>query len=161
MIFVTIGTHPGQFDRLIKKIDEIAPQIDEEIIIQTGFTNYVPKNVKHFAFTDTLEPYYKKARLVICHSATSLLEFVLTQKKPIITVPRQKKFKEHINDHQVEFAEALQEKTGIKMILDIQEITPKLLQNYNKKPLIKENNLLKLQSFFKKTFKEKANEGKN
>lgn len=43
MIFVTIGTHPGQFDRLIKKIDEIAPQIDEEIIIQTGFTNYVPK----------------------------------------------------------------------------------------------------------------------
>ena len=27
MIFVTIGTHPDQFDRLVRRIDAIAPKI--------------------------------------------------------------------------------------------------------------------------------------
>ncbi|MSS74678.1 beta-1,4-galactosyltransferase [Candidatus Pacearchaeota archaeon] len=158
MIFVTIGTHPGQFDRLIKRIDEIAPHIKEKIIIQTGFTKYVPKNVEHFVFAESLEPYFRDARLVISHSATSLLEFVLSNKKPIITVPRQKKFGEHINDHQVEFAEALHLRTGIKVILNIQDITPQLLKEYKTVPIIKKDNLVKLQSFFKKIFKEIENE---
>ena len=54
MIFVTVGTHPGQFDRLIKRVDEIAPHIKEEIIIQRGFTRYAPKNTKYFDFTDKI-----------------------------------------------------------------------------------------------------------
>ncbi|MBI3333860.1 beta-1,4-galactosyltransferase [Candidatus Pacearchaeota archaeon] len=152
MIFVTIGTHPGQFDRLIRRIDEIAPEIKEKIIVQRGFTKYTPKNIEYFEFADSLDPYFKKARLVITHSATSLLEFVLKYKKPIITVPRQKRFGEHLNDHQVEFAEALQQKTGIKAILDIRELTPALLQTYKQKPRISTKNLHALQSFFTKTF---------
>ena len=40
MIFVTVGTHPDQFDRLIRKIDTIAPKIKEKIVIQRGFTKY-------------------------------------------------------------------------------------------------------------------------
>lgn len=151
MIFVTIGTHPGQFDRLIRKIDELAPQIKEKIIVQTGFTSYKPKNVTHFAFADDLSPYFKQARLVISHSATSLLEFVLTNKKPIITVPRQAQFGEHVNDHQVEFAEALEKKTGIKAIYDITDLTPALLTSYNLIPRISTTNLTKLQSYIKGT----------
>lgn len=150
MIFVTIGTHPGQFDRLIQRIDEIAPFIDEKIIVQRGFTTYKPKNVEYVDFVKDLKPYYKKARLVICHSATSLLEFVLSFKKPIITVPRQAQFGEHINDHQVEFAEALQEKTGILCVLDISQLTPELLMRYSKIAMIRKDNLHKLQGFFKK-----------
>ena len=158
MIFVTIGTHPGQFDRLIRRIDEIAPQIKEKIIVQRGFTKYIPKNVESFTFVPSLEPYYKKARLVISHSATSLLEFVLFNKKPLITVPRQKRFDEHLNDHQVEFALFLQERTGIKAILNINDITPKLLNSYNKVAVIKKDNMHKLQNYFKKTFDDIANE---
>jgi len=158
MIFVTIGTHPGQFDRLIRRIDEIAPQIKEKIIIQRGFTKYIPKNVESFEFADSLEPYFKKARLVISHSATSLLEFVLFNKKPLITVPRQKRFDEHLNDHQVEFALFLQERTGIKAILNINDITPTLLNSYNKVAVIKKDNMHKLQKYFKKTFDDIAHE---
>ena len=98
MIFVTIGTHPDQFDRLIRRIDEIAPKIKEEIIVQRGFTRYVPKNIKYFEFTDEMDKYYKKARIVIAQSATSLIEFILKYGKPVITVPREAKYKEHIND---------------------------------------------------------------
>jgi UDP-N-acetylglucosamine transferase subunit ALG13 len=155
MIFVTIGTHPQGFERLIKRIDEIAPKINEEIIIQRGFTKYIPKNCKSFEFED-LNPYFKKARLVICHSATSLLEFSLEYKKPVITVPRQAKYNEHINDHQVDFALFFANKTGIKAILDVNELTPQLLESYNSIPLIKKNNLTKLQSYFKDYFKKQS-----
>src|SRR3989338_11637410 len=141
MIFVTVGTHPGQFDRLIMHIDKIAPKIKEKIIIQRGFTKYRPKNCEYFDFADSLEPYFKKARLVISQSATSLLEFVLFNKRPLITVPRQKKFHEHLNDHQIEFAVFLEEKTGIKAVLDINELTPEFLNSYKKVAVIKKENL--------------------
>ena len=83
-----------------------------------------------------------------------MLEFVLNHKKPIITVPRKAQYGEHINDHQVEFAEALQQKTGIKAIFNIDEITPELLATYKKTPHIKKEPLKKLQSFFIRAFKE-------
>jgi len=160
MIFVTVGTHPGQFDRLIKKIDEIAPKIKEKIIIQKGFTRYVPKNAEFFTFAPNLEPYFRKARIVISHSATSLLEFVLFNKKPLITVPRQEKFGEHINDHQVEFAEFLEAKTGIKAIVNINELDENLLSNYKKIAKIKKGNLKKLQRFFAEEFRRIENENR-
>jgi UDP-N-acetylglucosamine transferase subunit ALG13 len=132
VIFVTVGTHPGQFDRLVKRIDEIAPLIKEKIIVQRGFTKYVPKNVEYFDFADNLDTYFKDARLVITHSATSLIEFIMSHKKPIITVPRQARYSEHINDHQIEFAEYLSKHTGILCVLKIEDLTPQLLSNYHK-----------------------------
>ncbi len=152
MIFVTVGTHPESFERLIRRIDEIAPLVKEKIVVQRGFTPYVPKNCESFEFADSLEPYFKKARLVISHSATSLLEFVLFNKKPLITVPRQKKYHEHLNDHQVEFAIYLQERTGIKAVLDVRELTPELLNTYKKVAVIKTENLHRLRTFFTKFF---------
>lgn len=45
MIFVTVGTHEQPFNRLIKKIDELKKDgiINEDVIIQTGFSTYEPK----------------------------------------------------------------------------------------------------------------------
>ncbi|MBM3233201.1 glycosyltransferase [Candidatus Pacearchaeota archaeon] len=156
MIFVAVGTHPESFERLIKRIDEIAPQVKEKILIQRGFTKYIPKNCESFEFADSLEPYFKKARLVVSQSATSLLEFVLFNKKPLITVPRQKKFHEHLNDHQVEFAIYLQERTGIKAVLNIDELTPELLNSYKKVAKIDKRNFSKLQEYFKRLFNDIA-----
>ena len=161
MIFVTVGTHPGQFDRLIKRIDEIAPQVKEKIIIQRGFTKYVPKNCQSFEFTPNLDDYYKSARLVIVQSATSLLEFALKYKKPVITVPRQKRYGEHINDHQVEFAIYFARKTGIKAILDINELTPLLLKDYKTVPKMKNDGLIQLQDYFSVLFKRLSKELKD
>jgi UDP-N-acetylglucosamine transferase subunit ALG13 len=150
MIFITIGTHPDQFDRLIRRIDEIAPKINEKIIIQRGFTKYAPKNCEYFDFTDKMDEYYKKARVVIAQSATSLIEFILKYGKPVITVPRESKYKEHINDHQVEFAEYFAKRAGVLLIRDMNQITPKLLLTYNKKPKINLDGLHKLQDLIKK-----------
>ncbi len=150
MIFVTIGTHTDQFDRLIRRIDEIALKIKEEIIVQRGFTKYVPKNVKYFEFTEDMDKYYKKARIVIAQSATSLIEFILKYDKPVITVPRESKYHEHINDHQVEFAEYFAKKANVLVIRNINYLTPQLLIKYNKKPKIDLNGLYSLQEKIKK-----------
>ncbi|MEK6915184.1 MAG: glycosyltransferase [Nanoarchaeota archaeon] len=150
MIFVTIGTHPDQFDRLIRRIDKIAPKIKEEIIVQRGFTKYTPKNIEYFDFTDKIDEYYKKSRIVIAQSATSLIEFILKYGKPVITVPREAKYKEHINDHQVEFAEYFAKKANVLMIRNMKELTPKLLINYRKKPKIDLDGLYNLQDKIRK-----------
>lgn len=149
MIFVTIGSHYKQFPRLLKRIDEIAPKIKEKIIVQRGYTKYVPKNCESFDFAPSLEPYYQKSRLTIIHGASSVWEFMYKSKKPFIIVPRQKKFGEHINDHQVEFAEEMEKKLGVKVIYDMEDLTPELLMKYNKRIRIKKENFNHLQSFLK------------
>jgi len=149
MILVTIGNHNQGFERLIKRIDEIAPKIKEKIIVQRGYTDYVPKNCESFDFSPSLDKYYKSARLIIVHSAMSLIEIIKKYKKPLITVPRQYKFNEHINDHQAEFAESVEKRLGVKAIYDIHDLTPKLLKSYSKVVEIDVANLTKLREYLK------------
>ena len=39
MIFVTVGTTPYDFSRLIKEMDKIAVNIEEDVIMQIGESN--------------------------------------------------------------------------------------------------------------------------
>ena len=152
MVFVTIGTHDQEFIRLLKRLDKIQPKLKEKIIIQKGYSKYVPKNCESFKFEESLERYYKKARIVISHGGSSAWE-MLRYKKPLIIVPRQAKFKEHINDHQVEFSQFLEEKTGVKVIYNINNLTAELLRNYEKTIKIDKENLRKLQNYLKEIIK--------
>lgn len=152
IIFVAVGTHPEGFDRLIRRLDEIAPKVKDKIVIQRGFTKYIPKNCESFEFTEDMDSYYKRARLAILQSATSLLEFVLKYNKPVITVPRQVRFKEHLNDHQVEFGEYFAKRTGIACIIDMKDLTAEMLNSYKKKAVVKKDNLNKLQNYFYNLF---------
>ena len=45
MIFVTVGMHTAGFERLVKKMDEIAGKIDEEVIMQIGGTS-IPRKTQ-------------------------------------------------------------------------------------------------------------------
>lgn len=154
MIFVTLGTHNQEFTRLVEHIDNMAGKVKEKIIVQRGYTKYIPKNCESIEFAYPIEDYFKKARIIISHAAMSLVEVVKKYKKPVIIVPRQKKFKEHINDHQVEFAEYFSKKTGVLSIYNIKDLTPELLKKYKIKEKIDEKNLKRLQSFLKKIIDE-------
>ena len=149
MIFVTVGTHPDPFTRLVKHMDQLAAQMKEGVIIQKGYTLYTPTSAEYFEWAPTLDSYFKKARIVISHAAMSVIEFAKKYQKPVIMVPRQVRYKEHINDHQVEFAEVFSQKTGISAIGDISVLTAELLKNYKKIPFLDDKNLLKLQQFLK------------
>jgi len=150
MIFVTIGNHDQEFSRLIKKLDSIASKIKEEIIIQKGHTKYISKNCQSFAWDSSLAKYMKGARLIITHAGIgTTLEILKIHKKPMIVVPRQYQFNEHVNNHQVEFAKVLEKKHGVKVIYNINDLTPEMLKKYNKKIILNDEGLKRIQSFLK------------
>ena len=135
MIFVTVGTHEQPFNRLVEYMDKWAGNCDEEVVIQTGFSTYEPKNCKWsklYPYPQMLE-FVKQARIVITHGGPSSFIMPLQEKKIPIVVPRQKKYDEHVNDHQVEFARAVAERQkNILVIEDVEELGD-LLTNYDRK----------------------------
>lgn len=124
MIFVTVGTHEQPFDRLVRYIDELKATgaIEEEVFIQTGYTDYEPVNCswsKLIPYSD-MEKYVREARIVITHGGPSSFIMPLQVGKTPIVVPRQEKFGEHVNDHQLLFAREVEKRQ--KNILVIEDI---------------------------------------
>lgn len=112
MIFVTVGTHEQPFDRLIKKMDSLKKQglVDDDVVMQTGFSDFVPSNCKYEKFFghDEMEDYVKKARIVITHGGPSSFIMPLQIGKIPIVVPRQEEYNEHVNNHQVDFVKQVE-----------------------------------------------------
>lgn len=127
MIFVTVGTHEQAFNRLIQKIDELKRDglIKDEVIMQTGFSTYKPKYCKWKKLIpyQQMKQYVDEARIVITHGGPASFIMPLQVGKVPIVVPRQKKFDEHVNDHQLEFARNVAQRMGtIIPIEDVEEI---------------------------------------
>lgn len=135
MIFVTVGTHEQQFNRLIKYVDELKKEnvIEEDVVIQTGFSDYEPKYCKWkklFPYQEMIKM-VEKARIVITHGGPSSFIMPLQIGKIPIVVPRQKEYEEHVNDHQVMFCEQVKNRYGnIIVIEDITELK-KSIVNYD------------------------------
>ncbi len=122
MIFVMVGTHNLGFDRLIKKMDEIAEK--KEVVMQTGATSYVPKNAEYFAFTGLAKmyEYIEKADVVVTHGGIGCVTDALAYGKPLVIVPRLKKHDEHTNDHQLDLATEIAKEGRAVMLLDIDKL---------------------------------------
>lgn len=135
MIFVTVGTHEQPFNRLVQEIDNLKRDgvITEDVIIQTGYSTYEPK----YCQWNNLIPYkqmiknVEDARIVITHGGPASFIMPLQIGKTPIVVPRQKKFDEHVNDHQVEFARNVAQRIGnIIPVEDINELGG-IIKNYD------------------------------
>lgn len=75
-----------------------------QIIAQTGNTDYQPRNYKsfHLLGREEFQEYMEKSDLVITHAGTGSVIPPLKLGKKVIIVPRREKFKEHLDDHQLE-----------------------------------------------------------
>ena len=122
MIFVTVGTHEQPFNRLVQEIDNLKRDgvITEDVIIQTGYSTYEPK----YCQWDKLIPYkqmiknVEDARIVITHGGPASFIMPLQIGKTPIVVPRQKKFDEHVNDHQVDFCKEVEKRMGTIIVVE-------------------------------------------
>ena len=112
MIFVTVGNHFQNFNRLLKKVDEIAPRIPHEIIMQRGYSEYLPQNTKHFDFVpiSTAMEYIRTSKLVISHAGIGTIILCKEYGIPLLIFPRRKKYGEHGTDHQMEIAKAIEQR---------------------------------------------------
>ena len=123
MIFVTVGTHEQPFNRLVKTVDELKRDgvITEDVIMQTGFSTYEPK----YCQWSKLIPYEQT------HGGPASFIMPLQIGKTPIVVPRQHRFDEHVNDHQVEFARNVAQRKGT--IIPVEDISKlgEVIKNYD------------------------------
>lgn len=150
MIFVTVGTHEQPFNRLVECIDNLKRDavIQEDVVIQTGFSTYEPKYCTWknlFSYQEMLK-LVGEARIVITHGGPSSFIMPLQIGKTPIVVPRQHKFNEHVNDHQVSFSKAVADRMGTIIVVDDMDKLGTTIINYDKiiggmKNELKSNNI--------------------
>lgn len=134
MIFLTVGTL-FTFDRLVKAVDTAVAQgqLNSEIIAQIGKGGYKPKN---FYSVETLEKkydaYFARADCIIAHAGMGTITMALSADKPILVVPRQKKYKELISDHQLATARRFEQLGHVLAVYNMNDLPVKLraLQNF-------------------------------
>ena len=93
--------------------------------MQTGFSTYEPQHCEWRPFFDyaELNSLVKKADVVISHGGPATFMGAIGYGKRPIVVPRLKRFGEHINNHQVRFAERiLRDGYDIKLVEDIDDL---------------------------------------
>ena len=127
MIFVTVGTHEQQFDRLISHIDKLVEEgkITEEVVIQTGFSTYEPKHCRWSKLLPHKEvkELVHQARVIITHGGPASFMMPLLENKIPIVVPRQLHYHEHVNDHQVHFCrEVARRQENIILVEEMSEL---------------------------------------
>ena len=128
MIFVTIGTQLP-FDRLIRIIDKLAPQLNEEIIAQVYKCGFTPQNIKtvDFLAPDEFNTLFDNARLIISHAGMGTILSALQKGKPIIVFPRIAAMGEHRNEHQLATARKFKEMGSVNVAMNEEELKAMLL----------------------------------
>lgn len=130
MIFVTVGSQKFQFNRLLKKIDELVDKkvISDEVFAQVGVSDYKPINYDYIDFM-TQEEFNKKidkCSLLITHAGTGVIVNAVKKGKKIIATPRLAKYGEHVDDHQIQLIQQFDELNFIEPLYDLEEIERKI-----------------------------------
>ncbi len=117
--FVSVGTHPQQFNRLLLEIDRLAGEkkIRGGIFAQSGSSTYTPRNFpcKSFLTIDEFNRHLIQADVVITHAGEGNIGICKNLGKKMVVMPRRKEYGEHTNNHQLELAEVVETK-GIGLV---------------------------------------------
>lgn len=147
MIFVMLGTQNNSFNRLLKEIDKLIENqtINEEVIVQAGYTKYQPKSEKmkviDFISREELDTFEKDANFIITHGGVGSIITSLEKGKKVIAVPRLHKYGEHVNNHQKEIVEKFNRSGNIIGIQSIEELEEaiKRVKDFEPKPYVENN----------------------
>jgi len=139
MIFLTVGTQ-FPFDRLVKAVDTLVGRngFDEEIYAQIGNSSYQPRNFKAIPSLEktVFDKYICEASCIISHAGMGTITMALENHKPLLVMPRLKRHREVVNDHQVSIAKKFEELGHILVAYTEEELPDKLreLKTFVPKP---------------------------
>ncbi len=129
MIFVCTGTQVYQFDRLIKKMDELVSKgIIDNVFAQIGNSTYIPQNYQYTKFlsSNEFDQYLENADLIISHGGTGALIGASKKGKNIIAVPRLCQYGEHVDDHQLQIVGVLEKEGYVRAVYDMEDMEDKI-----------------------------------
>jgi UDP-N-acetylglucosamine transferase subunit ALG13 len=118
-VFATVGTDHHQFARLIRWVDGWVDANAHRGV--TGFiqigTSPAPRRARSAAYLgyDEMEQAMRSARAVVTHGGPGSIMLCSSLGKTPIVIPRQASLDEHVDDHQVRFAERLAEARTIAL----------------------------------------------
>ncbi len=138
MIFVTLGTQDKNFDRLVSAIDKEIKNghIKEKVIVQSGSTNFKSGDMEivDYLSQEEFEEYMKKCDLLITHGGVGSILTGLSYGKKVIAAARLSKYKEHINDHQVQIIKEFAKKGYILELEDFSKLNEVIKKSKKFKP---------------------------
>lgn len=130
MIFVTVGSQKFQFNRLLKKIDELIENkiILDRVFAQIGVSDYKPQNYDYVDFMtqDEFNQKLDKCDLVITHAGTGVIVNAIKRGKKVIATPRLSKYGEHVDNHQIQLIQQFDELNFIEPLYNLESIETKL-----------------------------------
>ena len=123
MILVILGTQDKQFPRLLEAIDKEIEKgtIKDRVVVQAGQTKYESKNMEILGLLP--EPEFNKlmdeADLIITHGGAGTILSAIKKGKRVIACARLAKYKEHVNDHQIQIVESFSDEKYILGLKDL------------------------------------------
>jgi UDP-N-acetylglucosamine transferase subunit ALG13 len=112
VIFLTVGSRYG-FDRLVRAVDDMVDrgEITDEITAQIGLGAYEPRHMHYERFIEgnRYDGRMRDADMLIGHAGSGTISLAVTNCKPLLVLPRRKRYHEHVNDHQVATARKFEE----------------------------------------------------
>lgn len=135
MFFLTVGTQKFQFNRLLSELDNYIANSSETAFGQIGYSNYRPRNFpyKEFLSAKEFEYYLSNCEVVITHSGVATIIKALKFHKPVIVIPRLKKYGEHVDNHQNQIAEMFSERNLVLWGKDGDKIEDLIIRARNTK----------------------------
>jgi UDP-N-acetylglucosamine transferase subunit ALG13 len=131
MIFLTVGTL-FPFDRLVRAVDDAFGKglINEEVFAQIGESSYKPRSFDSAVMLskEVFDEYFTKASAVIGHAGMGTISLALDNHKPLLVMPRLKKYGEHVNDHQTAIAKRFSANGHLLVAYDVNEIPGRIQQ---------------------------------
>lgn len=126
MIFVITGTEKYPFDRLIKCIDNFSQDglVGNQVFIQLGSCIYEPKYCrwKRFISFGQMCEKIQESDIIIAHAGAGTTLLCIQLGHHPILVPRQKKYGEHLDNHQVSFAKRFAYTGMINVVYEIKDL---------------------------------------
>lgn len=125
MIFLTVGTQ-FPFDRLVQAVDNMLDEglIDEGLFAQIGESSYRPRNFRSVTSLEkkAFDKHLKKASAIISHAGMGTITMAFEYEKPLLVMPRLKKYGEVVNNHQVAIARKFEEFGHILVAYDVEDL---------------------------------------
>lgn len=132
MIFVAVGTQKFPMNRLLAEIDRLVAEgfLTEPVFAQTGCSDYVPEHLESepFLSKETFEEKLDACDLLITHSGVATIMGAVKRRKPVIVMPRQARYGEHVDDHQMQIAEDFSDKNLTLLALEADELRERIEQ---------------------------------
>ena len=144
MIFATVGSTQIPFERLVRSLETLP---GDQLHVQHGPVappTGALRSKAYMQFPEVVES-MRHADVVVCHAGAGSVLCALRLGHTPIVVPRLRRYQETVDDHQVEFAQALAAKGKVVAVNELDQLAEMVTLAPCRRPSEEQNGILAIQ----------------